>query len=120
MGVEKEALLELRENFSSCSQIFVAMGDTCRQQLLLDIMTAGQNGANVSDLASKSHLSRPAISHHLKVLKDSGLIDFEKKGTQMFYRLTIGPHLNSIESLVHNLQRIIPEIRESGMVALAD
>ena len=61
--------------FNSCSPLFIALGDEVRQKLVLDIVDAGAEGINVKNLSAKSRLSRPAISHHLKVLKDSGLIE---------------------------------------------
>ena len=66
-GATKSAL-----SFNSCVPFFIAMSDEYRQQLIMDIAEAGNDGINVSNLSAKSKLSRPAISHHLKVLKDAG------------------------------------------------
>jgi ArsR family transcriptional regulator, arsenate/arsenite/antimonite-responsive transcriptional repressor len=42
--------------------------------------------ACVCDLAGAFDLSQPTISHHLKVLHDSGLLDREKRGVWVYYR----------------------------------
>ncbi len=52
------------------------------------IFLLGKEGPmNVSDIAAQFHISRPAISHHLKVLKDAGIIQGEKTGQEVYYRL---------------------------------
>lgn len=52
------------------------------------ILLLGQNQPlNVGEIASRFKVSRPAISHHLKVLKDAGIVINEKNGQEMFYHL---------------------------------
>ncbi len=42
---------------------------------------------NVGEIAARFRISRPAVSHHLKVLKDAGLVRSEKIGQEVYYRL---------------------------------
>lgn len=52
------------------------------------IFLLGKSGPmNVNDIATQFHISRPAISHHLKVLKDAGIVQGEKNGQEVYYRL---------------------------------
>jgi len=52
------------------------------------IFLLGEGGAmNVGDIAAQFHISRPAISHHLKVLKDAGIVRSEKIGQETYYQL---------------------------------
>jgi DNA-binding transcriptional ArsR family regulator len=52
------------------------------------IFLLGKGGPmNVSDIAAQFHISRPAISHHLKVLKDAGIVRSEKTGQEVYYQL---------------------------------
>lgn len=52
------------------------------------IFLLGKDGPmNVSDIAARFHISRPAISHHLKVLKDAGIVWSEKTGQEVYYRM---------------------------------
>jgi DNA-binding transcriptional ArsR family regulator len=62
-----------------------ALSDPVRLRLLY--LLGDQGRRNVGELAGNFHLSRPAISHHLKVLKDAGLLDSEKVGQEVYYRL---------------------------------
>ena len=75
----------LFSRFEVLSPIFIALSDSVRQNLFMLLLEAGVDGMNVGDLTANTHLSRPAISHHLKVLKDNGLVVSHKSGTQIFY-----------------------------------
>lgn len=89
---------KLFDIFEPLSPIFTALADPVRQTLLLTLMQSSVNGMNVGDLTAKTHLSRPAISHHLKVLKDCGLIVPHKVGTQIFYYFKIGTYIEKIST----------------------
>ena len=112
MKISDDDLALLHELFSKCGPLFIALGDEIRQKLILDILDAGENGVNVMTLAAGSKPSSPAISHHLKILKDSGVVSFEKQGTQAFYKLTIQKKLAEVESLIQSTFRIIDEVNK--------
>ena len=66
---EKE-LAELAAEFESCRKILLALGDENRQHLILEMMKMGQcGGVRVGAVTEKTHLSRPAVSHHIQILK---------------------------------------------------
>ena len=87
--IDQKKLEQALDKFKLCSPIFLALGDETRQKICLDLAAAGLDGINVADLSAKTTLSRPAISHHLKVLKDAKIVEPIKKGTQIFYKLKI-------------------------------
>lgn len=64
---------------------FKALGDPVRLQLLSQIATAPSGEACVCDLTAGFDLTGPTISHHLKVLREAGLIDCERRGTWVYY-----------------------------------
>jgi ArsR family transcriptional regulator len=66
---------------------FKALGDPVRLQLLSQIATADSGEACVCDLTPAFNLTGPTISHHLKVLREAGLIDCERRGTWVYYRV---------------------------------
>jgi len=43
------------------------------------------NGVRVGEITGRTHLSRPAVSHHLQTLKDAGIIKMRRKGTKNYY-----------------------------------
>jgi ArsR family transcriptional regulator len=64
---------------------FKALGDPVRLQLLSQIATAPSGEACVCDLTPAFDLTGPTISHHLRVLREAGLIDCERRGTWVYY-----------------------------------
>ena len=44
--------------------------------------------AGVGEIAEKTHLTRPSVSHHLQILKDAGIINVRKEGTKNFYYIS--------------------------------
>ena len=69
------------------AQTFRALGDPVRLRLV-SLIGAHQGGeVCVCDLTSAFDLTQPTISHHLKVLREAGIIDSERRGTWVYYRL---------------------------------
>lgn len=108
--LDPEKLIRFHKLFRTCTPLFIALSDEYRQKLILDIADAGEEGLNVSNLSAKSTLSRPAISHHLKVLKDSGLIVPLKEGTQIFYKLSLDENFKIMSDLLTSIQEVISKI----------
>jgi ArsR family transcriptional regulator len=69
------------------AHVFKALGDPVRLRLVSLIGARDGGEVCVCDLTSAFDLSQPTISHHLKVLREAGLIDSERRGTWVYYRL---------------------------------
>ena len=110
--IDKEKIEGASAQFRTCAPFFIALGDPHRQKLCLALAEAGEEGINVADLTGKSILSRPAVSHHLKVLKDCGLVEPLKKGTQIFYRLRLKNCFESFKQLMQGVEKILEEVGE--------
>ena len=63
---------------------WTALGDGTRRAIVLMLAAAPMS---VGDLATELPVTRPAVSQHLKVLKDAGLVREEAVGTRRIYRL---------------------------------
>jgi ArsR family transcriptional regulator len=63
-----------------------ALADPVRLRLMSLVASHAGGEACVCDLTGAFELSQPTISHHLKVLHDSGLLDREKRGVWVYYR----------------------------------
>ncbi|HEY7224702.1 MAG TPA: metalloregulator ArsR/SmtB family transcription factor [Micromonosporaceae bacterium] len=63
---------------------FNALGDPHRRSI---VEMLGSGGRSVRDIADALPISRPAVSRHLRLLKDAGLVVEEARGTQRIYRL---------------------------------
>ena len=67
------------------SQVFTALGEEHRQRILL--LFEKDEELNVSQIAAVSTLSRPTVSHHLKILRQAGILLAEKRGKEVWYSI---------------------------------
>lgn len=118
---------ELQQQFTHCMPLFIALGDEVRLTIIETLSTSGLVnskgldvteslnsskkhaflGMNVKEITEKTNLSRPAISHHLKILKDAGLVSVRRDGTSNFYYLTIESGTRMLLELGTQLQLIL-------------
>ena len=82
------------------ARMFKALGDPIRLRLLSRITSAAEGEICVCDLTGDDFdVSGPTISHHLKVLRESGLITGERRGTWVYYR-PVPDHLRQLAALL--------------------
>jgi DNA-binding transcriptional ArsR family regulator len=67
---------------------FEALADPVRREIV-EMLADGEVGAG--DIAARFPVSRPAISRHLRVLREAGLVHSEVRGQHRVYRLDRGP-----------------------------
>lgn len=116
--------------FQNCIPLFIALGDPVRLTIIQVLADAGlydggkndvpgtvggyggsrSRGMNVKEITERTSLSRPAISHHLKILKEAGLIDVRREGTANYYYLTIRESAKKLCFLGQHLQDILDRI----------
>jgi ArsR family transcriptional regulator, arsenate/arsenite/antimonite-responsive transcriptional repressor len=94
----KEAI----EVFRSCIPLFQALSDTARQDIIL--LLAEGEPLSVNEISENSKLSRPAISHHLKILRENNLVSIEQKGTQRYYSIEIDQSLQLLKQLISTVE----------------
>jgi ArsR family transcriptional regulator, arsenate/arsenite/antimonite-responsive transcriptional repressor len=68
-------------------RLFTGLGDTMRLEIIF--LLGEHERLNVGEIAAHFQLSRPAISHHLKVLKDARVLKSQKSATEVYYWLDI-------------------------------
>jgi ArsR family transcriptional regulator, arsenate/arsenite/antimonite-responsive transcriptional repressor len=66
------------------AQVAKALGDPIRLQLV-DVLRRHAGKVCVCELVPLFDLSQPTVSHHLKVLRDAGLVDSERRGLWAYY-----------------------------------
>jgi ArsR family transcriptional regulator, arsenate/arsenite/antimonite-responsive transcriptional repressor len=77
-----------RESSHRARTVFKALGDPVRLRLLSLIAAAeADKGVCVCELTPAFDLSQPTISHHLKLLRQAGLVGSERRGTWVYYWL---------------------------------
>ncbi len=76
----------LAVEIQNTQNILTALGDEVRQHLILVMLQSGQcAGMRVNDIAAQTNLSRPAVSHHLQILKHAGIVKMRREGTKNNY-----------------------------------
>ena len=68
----------------SLETVFSALGDPTRRAIVERLLARGE--LSVGDIARRFEVTRPAISQHLRVLKDAGLVTERRDGTKRLYR----------------------------------
>lgn len=84
----EKRLQHIVEGFRECQNAFTAIGDETRQLILLVLLESDLSGIRVGEIAQKSHLTRPSVSHHLQILKESGIVAMRRDGTKNYYYLS--------------------------------
>ena len=69
------------------ARMFKALGDPVRLRLLSLIASHSGGEACVCDISGTFDLSQPTISHHLKTLRSAGILDSERRGSWVYYRV---------------------------------
>lgn len=89
-----------------CMDTFSALADPSRRRIIELIATSGRLSA--TDISKRFDVSAPAISQHLKVLREAKLVDMEKKAQQRIYSLNTDS-LRSIETWIKKLRTVLEE-----------
>lgn len=86
MSEQYSDIKQLAEEFKMCQKTLLALGDENRQHLILEMMQIEDcYGVRVGTITEKTNFSRPAVSHHIKILKDAGIIKMRREGTKNYY-----------------------------------
>jgi DNA-binding transcriptional ArsR family regulator len=81
-GIKEEPLAGV--DFRLLQRCLTALSDPTRQQI---VAVLSRERLNVSQLTERFSLSQPAISHHLRILSNAGLLVQERQGRERLYRL---------------------------------
>lgn len=68
-----------------------------------------ESGMRVGEITAKTHLSRPAVSHQLKILKDIGIVKMGEEGTKNFYYINVSAKLKILKKLVMDIEHLLKE-----------
>ncbi len=72
------------------ARMFKALSDPVRLRMLSLVASHEGGEACVCDIARSFDLTQPTISHHLKVLREAGLLDSERRATWVYYWVVPG------------------------------
>ena len=85
------------------AKVYIALGDEHRQRILLTF--APGERLNVGQIVEVSTLSRSAVSHHLKILRDSGVLQSQKRGKEVYFWINKAFVVDAMETVVDYIRR---------------
>lgn len=81
-------------------KVFEALASTPRRKILAYLAHAE---LSAGEIASRFEMSKPAVSQHLSVLENAGLVSSEKRGQFVFYRLVAANLTNTLNAYVQEV-----------------
>ena len=87
---------------SECIPILTMLQDESRQQILM--LLFDKREMTVSELTENLELSRPAVSHHMKLLLDAGLVSVKKNGKERIYSLNLQKTIKQLKDLLSSIE----------------
>lgn len=91
--------------WQNTAQLFIALGDAHRQRILLAFEK--KERLNILQIAAASTLSRTAVTHHLKILHQSGALNSEKVGKEVFFWVNKDFMTNAIQKVLNYIEKEI-------------
>lgn len=90
------------DEWQGVAHLFIALGDAHRQRILL----AFEKGErmNILQIVTASTLSRTAVTHHLKILHQSGALQSEKIGKEVYFWVNKSLITNAINGVLHYIE----------------
>lgn len=96
--MRKDYSAKIPSAWTKMARVFAALGDEHRQRILLSF-EAGER-LNVGQIAEVSTLSRSTVSHHLKVLREAGVLQSRKQGKEIFFWINKSVLTSTLETVL--------------------
>lgn len=88
--------------WKAVARIFVALGDEHRQRMLLLFERGGR--LTPGQIAAAATLSRPTVAHHLKILREAGILDAEKVGKEVFLSINKARLTDALKDVLEHVE----------------
>ena len=105
-------LLRDEGHFQRIADIFRQLGDPSRIRIFWLLCHCEECVVNIADMVE---MSSPAVSHHLRVLKDSGLLSSRRDGREVYYRAADTPQSRLLHEMIEQVMDVAcPQWREEA------
>ncbi len=95
--MNKNYMRAIPREWRNLSKVFTALGDEHRQRILLTF-SPGER-LNIGQIVDVATLSRSAVSHHLRLLKEAGILQSRKEGKEVYFWIDKNFLLNAFETV---------------------
>lgn len=100
--MNKDYMRAIPSEWRNISKVFTALGDEHRQRILLTFEPGER--LNVGQIVEVSTLSRSAVSHHLKILREAGVLESVKEGKEVFFWIAKGFLIDAMEIVLGHIR----------------
>jgi DNA-binding transcriptional ArsR family regulator len=100
--MNKNYMRAIPKAWRNISKVFTAMGDEHRQRILLTFEPGER--LNVGQIVAVSTLSRSAVSHHLRILRDAGVLESVKEGKEVYFWIAKDFVIDALETVVEHVR----------------
>ena len=90
------------KEWRTISKVYTALGDEHRQRILLTFEPGER--LNVGQIVAVATLSRSAVSHHLKILREAGVLQSRKQGKEVYFWINKGFLIDAMETVVDHIR----------------
>ena len=101
--MKRNYMRAIPREWAATAAVFTALGDEHRQRILLTFERGER--LNVGQIVEVSTLSRSAVSHHLKLLRESGVLSSAKSGKEVYYWIDKAFLEEALESVLEYIRR---------------
>ena len=101
--MNKDYTRSIPKAWRNIAKVYTALGDEHRQRILLTFEKGEQ--LNVGQIVEVSTLSRTAVAHHLRKLRDAGVLLSEKRGKEVYFWINKDFLVESMETVVNYVRR---------------
>ena len=99
-----QAQLGETESFIRVTEVFRQLGDSTRIRLFWLLCHCEECVINISSMLG---MSSPAVSHHLRMLKDSGLIESRRMGKEVYYKAASSRESRMLHEMIEEMMEIV-------------
>ncbi len=100
--MNKNYMRAIPKAWRTISKAYTALGDEHRQRILLTFEPGER--LNVSQIVEVSTLSRSAVSHHLKILREAGVLQSRKEGKEVYFWINKAFLVDAMETVVEYIR----------------
>ena len=96
--MNKNYMRAIPKEWRNIAKVYTALGDEHRQRILLTFEPGER--LNIGQIVEVSTLSRTAVSHHLKTLREAGVLQSEKEGKEVYFWINKDYLIDSMDTVV--------------------
>ena len=96
--MKKNYMRAIPREWRTISKVYAALGDEHRQRILLTFEP--DERLNIGEIVAVSTLSRTAVSHHLRILREAGVLQSRKEGKEVYFWINKKFLIEAMETVV--------------------